>query len=747
MLVRLFLCIPLFWTFSGSMLAQSHWESIVLESDSWKYLPATQEPPSDWHTLGFVDDAWQTAQGGFGYGDSDDQTIVEGASSIYLRKKVTLVDASIIQELLLDIDYDDGFVCYINGIEVARSGNVYGYPPSFNASLSYDHEALLYRGLAPERFELNPGILVSGENIISVQVINISPTSTDMSARMFLQAKISGETIIYNPTPYWFEEPVSFEESNLPIFLIDTEGQTIVDEPKINARMKVINNASGVNSIYDTNYEYNAHIGIEIRGFSSQWFEKKGYTVETRYFDGTNNNVALLGLPSENDWVFHGPYSDKSLIRNVLAYHLGNSTGRWSPRTRFFELFINGEYRGVYILTERIKRDVNRVDIATVTSNDISGDELTGGYILKIGRPDDEGTWISPYIGRTGSRWVPISYVDPGYDELLPVQAEYIKQYITTFESALHGNDFKDSEKGYRAYVDVQSFLDYYLINELSRNLDAYRVSTYFYKQKDSDGGKIVMGPFWDYNLAFGNGNFFSADQTAGWVADGLGAGDDYEIPFWWDKLRSDPYFNSELRWRWNELREASLSLSSIHSFIDSCANVVSEAKTRNFYKFPILGSYVWPNAYVGNTYQDEINYLKNWINARLSWMDSQINTIPLLPRDSTIMPGYSEQPQEPLSSPEPVLAKLAGTEHLVFPNPFSDVFTLEFYSRNQTNGKLYISNLAGQIIYVKNVDTRPGVNELIIDGTSFVSHAGVYYYNLQLDGEDPLSGKIIRKR
>ena len=152
----------------------------------------------------------------------------------------------------------------------------------------------------------------------------------------------------------------------MPLIFIDTKSQTIIQNTKITANMKVLNNASGENNVGDTDFEYNGDIGIEIRGNSSAGFPKKSYTVETRFPDGTNLNFPLLGMPAENDWVFHGPYADKSLMRNVLAYNLGNKTGKWSPRTRFFELYLNGVYSGVYVLVEKIKIDKDRLDLANL---------------------------------------------------------------------------------------------------------------------------------------------------------------------------------------------------------------------------------------------------------------------------------------------------------------------------------------------------------------------------------------------
>src|SRR4030042_2589027 len=181
--------------------------------------------------------------------------------------------------------------------------------------------------------------------------------------------------------------PQNYTSSNLPLILIDTRGKAIPDEPKLTALMKVVNNPDKVNTIYDTTFEYNGYIGLETRGNTAQiFFEKKSYTLETRTDSGSNLNVSLLGMPEENDWVLHGPYSDKSLMRNALAYHLGNLQGRWSPRTRFCEVFINNEYRGVYLLVEKIKIDKNRVNIAKILPEDNYGDELTGGVIIGIVR-------------------------------------------------------------------------------------------------------------------------------------------------------------------------------------------------------------------------------------------------------------------------------------------------------------------------------------------------------------------------
>ncbi|MBN2698241.1 MAG: CotH kinase family protein [Bacteroidales bacterium] len=612
----------------GTARGQTHWESLLLESDIFKYTVTETALTADWIQRDYDDDSWSAAPGGFGYQDGDDRTVIPSTTMLYLRKTLTLPPSVPVHELILDIDYDDAFIACINGVEVARSPNLPAGVPGLPENVTYDHEAVMYTGGLPERFRLDPQLLTEGENILAFQILNISLTSSDMSARIFLHAEIESEQFLFHDPPGWFTEPVSYGTTNLPIIKINTWGQTIPDEPKIMAWMQVINNPGGINHFSDTTYEYNGDIGIEIRGNTAQMFPKKSYTVETRLSTGENNNVSLLGLPVENDWVLHGPYSDKSLMRNALAYAIGNSMGdRWHPRTRFVELELNGEYNGVYLFVEKIKIDKHRVDIADLRPEDVAGDQLTGGYIISIDR-DQEGSWNSPFMGRTGSVDVPFSYVDPKYDELTVEQRNYIREYITDFEYALDGDNYKDPQVGYRAYIDIVSFIDYFIITELSRDLDGYRVSVFFHKDKDSKGGRLTMTPFWDYNICFGNANFMQAWDPVGWASDGIGAGDWYEIPFWWDKFRTDPYFETLLKIRWEALRENQISKATLNQFIDSCSNLLAEAQVRNFEKWNVLNSYVWPNYYIGGTYPNEVNYLRNWISDRIDWLDAQIATI-----------------------------------------------------------------------------------------------------------------------
>lgn len=521
--------------------------------------------------------------------------------------------------------------------------------------------------------------------------------------------------------------PQDISSSNLPLLIIDTQGKTIVDEPKITARLNIVDNANGVNNINDNSFAFKGYIGIEIRGNTAQMFDKKSFSLETRTQTGENLNVSLLGMPAENDWVLHGPYSDKSLMRNVLAYHLGNAQGRWSPRTQFCEVFINNEYRGVYVFVEKIKIDKNRVNIATLKPDDNDGDQLTGGYIMSIDR-DNPGSWNSPFMGRTGNVDVPISYVDPDYDDLTTAQRQYIRDYITNFEYALHGDNFKDPEVGYRHYIDVISFIDYMIITELSRDLDGYRVSVFFHKDKDSKNGKLVMSPFWDYNLCFGNGNFMQANNPIGWTADGIGRGDWFEIPFWWDRFRKDPYFETYLKYRWNELRENAFSKNNIYAFIDSCANVVDEAQVRNFQKFKILNKYVWPNPYIGGTYENEVDYLKNWITERLDWLDSQIELI----EPAFVIANTNEQLTE-------------NYQITTFPNPFNEKISIRFNLSQNAKVDLIILNILGEVVYSQSEICNTGINELTLEGKNFKQSNSLYFYSLSINNVIAKNGKLLK--
>tara|TARA_Y100000589_G_scaffold330972_1_gene382447 strand:- start:5444 stop:6988 length:1545 start_codon:yes stop_codon:yes gene_type:complete len=484
---------------------------------------------------------------------------------------------------------------------------------------------------------------------------------------------------------------IDFTSSNIPLIFIETSGQEILDDPRIIANMKVINNTGSRNYLTDSINGYDGRISIEIRGSTSQSFPKKQYGFETQKSDGSNNNVSLLGLPSENDWILSAPYSDKSLIRNILAFKLSETLGNYASRTKLCELFLNDEYKGVYVLTEKIKRDENRVDISKLKPDEINGDDLTGGYIIKI----DKNT------GNSGPSWnsdsgVVFLFDTPKHDEIVFEQKEYIKNYINAFEQALISEDYADENTGYRKYINENSFIDFFIVNEVSKNVDGYFLSTFLFKDKDSKGGKLSIGPVWDYNLSFGNAYYREGYRTDGFQ---------FQInpsTWWWNRILQDDTFVSNLKNRWCNFRDDLLSDETIISTIDSLTTLLDESQERNFQKWDVLGKNIWPNYYIGESYEDEIENLKNWTIERFEWLDDTLKCI--------------------VSS-----VQINSFKNQIYPNPANAKIILKA-NLLQALGEILITDMTGKI--VKQFQTQKSITEIDIsnmeNGIYFVIVGGV---------------------
>ncbi len=416
-------------------------------------------------------------------------------------------------------------------------------------------------------------------------------------------------------------KPFPFTSSNLPILIIDSDGQPIVDDPKINAQMRIIDNGSGQrNYIHQLTSAYTGLIGIELHGNSTQSFPKKSYGIETRDVAGEEIDTVLLHLPATSDFVLSANFSDKTLMRNPLTYELARRTGHYATRTRFCEVVVDHTYQGVYVLTEKIKRGKNQVDISKMSEADTTGKKLTGGYIVKIDRDDSPG-WFSQFSTPNHPSTFPYYQNEyPKPDKIDPLQKAYIQSYLDSFEVALHSVDFQDSTVGWRHFAKEKSFIDYMYMNEMSRNVDGYRLSTYFHKNRNE---KLAMGPVWDYDLAWYNADYCEAFQPQGWAYNLNYICEDAGVPFWWERLFADTAFSQNAACRWHLLRETTLSQDSIFATMDSMAAVIQEAQVRNFNYWPILGVYVWPNpGALPTTYAGEVQKMKNWIADRLNWLD-----------------------------------------------------------------------------------------------------------------------------
>ncbi len=428
-------------------------------------------------------------------------------------------------------------------------------------------------------------------------------------------------SITFGPNPC---KPFPFESSNLPILKITTGGQTIMNEPKLGAQLEVIDNGPGLRNYLDqTDFAYSGPIGIELRGNSSQGMPKKPYNFEVRDSAGNDKEIKLLHLPKGSDFVLTANFSDKTLMRNALAYETFRQLGHYATRTRFCEVVLDNTYQGVYCLTEDIRRDSSRVNVAKLKASDTTGVDLTGGYICRIDWNHSPG-WNSQFNQPNSPNvYTYFQHTYPRWDELQPAQQNYIRSYVDSFEVVLHGPDFQDPEIGWRRFGEENTFIDYLILNEISKNVDGYRLSTFFYKDRDDRGGKIRMGPPWDYDLAFYNADYCENFNTSGFAFDINYVCGDAGVPFWWEKLMADTLYAQNLACRWQSLRASTLKNTHFFGVIDSMAAVLQEAQGRNFAFWPILGKYVWPNpGFLPPTYAGEVAKMKGWLFNRFLWLD-----------------------------------------------------------------------------------------------------------------------------
>ncbi|MFT5567309.1 MAG: hypothetical protein ACI81Y_002262, partial [Glaciecola sp.] len=509
------------------------------------------------------------------------------------------------------------------------------------------------------------------------------------------------------------EAPV---ETNLPLVLIDTEGEDIPDEPKVTANLKIIDNGPGLlNHPDDVANVYDGFMGIEIRGSYSASLPQKPYGIETRDALGENNNVSLLGMPDENDWILLANYNDKTFFRNVLAFDLFTKMGHYAPRTRMVEVVINEVYQGIYVFTEKIKRDNGRVDIPKLDPDDNAGDSLTGGYIFKVDYWSGSDSWPSNYDNPNypGNevRYVQ-DYPDP--DDITNEQEDYIQSLVQSFEDALWSDQFESEDEGYRQYIDLTSFIDYLLVNEFARNWDGFKKSRFFHKDKDSDDEKIHAGPVWDFDWGYKD---ISDDYTngEGWLHSFSG-GTDVTPPGWYVRMMQDSVFTNALYCRYTDLRTNVMSNESINSFIDSMAVEVDDAQERHYVRWPILGVNAGgPDLQEQpETFDGEMVKFKNWIEERLVWLD-------------TNMPGSCA----PVGVGE---LTESNTYSSIYPNPSNG--QVNFYSEKGIV-KIEVYDLLGKL-----ANTIPGKKECLIS-KSLKELMGTYSALIYLENGEVLRHKI----
>ena len=508
------------------------------------------------------------------------------------------------------------------------------------------------------------------------------------------------------------------DSTNLPLVIIQTNGDDIVDEPKINTDFKIINNGPGLlNHPTDPANEYNGIAGVEIRGAYSSTLPQKPFGVETRDLLGENNNVSIFDMPIENDWILLANYNDKTFLRNILAFDLFTKMGHYAPRTQLCEVVINDIYNGIYVFTEKIKKDDGRVDIAKLDLDDNLGDSLTGGYIFRVDYWDWDDSWLSNYnnpnFPNDAVRYV-YNYPDP--EDISNPQKTYIQNLVSDFEDALWGANFNDPILGYRPYINTRSFIDYFIVNEFARNVDGFKKSRNFHKDKDSKDSLIHAGPVWDFDWAYKDHDSGMLNGS-GWRHDYSGP-TDVKPPGWYIRLLQDSSFADELSCRYFNLRNTILDTANLFHFIDSLAGVVDAAQERHFVRWPILGVNVGTPEIGAQplTYAEELIKFKSWISDRLNWLD--IN-----------MPGNCPNVgfQEHFFSKQPYL--------VVYPNPSNELISV--YA-DQAIDKVEIFDSRGVLVVQK---AGNGLNLLSLD----VNHlSGFYMLKIHLVNKLVFQKKLV---
>ncbi len=462
---------------------------------------------------------------------------------------------------------------------------------------------------------------------------------------------------------------------DLPIIFVDTKQKCLDNKvtDKIPATMRVLDGKT--NNVADSAKGTLYDIGIKVRGQSSAMFPKPGYSIEIRDEKGEGKDVSLFGLPPFDDWVLHGPYVDKSMLRNALAYWLFRQAGRYAPRTKHFDLYINGVYRGVYVLVEKIKRGKYRVNISKLKETDIAGDSLTGGYLWAFdkvgtntggGGSNNQGGIQAEGFNTSDGLNVILHY--PKKANIQKEQEEYLKKYLNDLEALFKNGKNGD---GFEKYVDLGSAVDYVLHQEVTNNGDSYWCSFFLYKPKDKGGkngkefkeGKVTLGPPWDFNLAMSNGgmmgmggggNSWQIESKTGSGGGGFGFGfgggggmGSLKAPNWLGGLWKRSDYQSEMKKRWAELRSGVWHTKVMDAYLDSMKTYLKSAADRNFKRWPNLGqnsgqgdSDPQPMKYCNgsgssgmkmgmggnnaNTWDGEVEHLRKKMKERMQWMDQK---------------------------------------------------------------------------------------------------------------------------
>lgn len=712
--------------FMNASAQVDHWEQLVNAHDTWTYFKGNSEPPSNWNTVSFNDSAWLNGYGSIGYGNNDDSTQISVVPSVYMRQTFQIQHKDSILSLILHADFDDGFVAYLNGIEISRANIADSLsPPAYNSLPEESRQPTTYNGPTtwggglPGVWVVNDSIknlaLVNGVNVLAVHTLD-STNTYDLTTKYWLHAGTSETTYFNDSAAHWFE--FNTFESNSAVIRINTFGRGIFKQQRVKGELDIVWDMGNANSSYSGETHLSSQITIRKRGNGSLFsFPKNGYLFETKDGLWEDTDVEPLGMPKEEDWILHGPWLDRTYSRNILTMHLARKTGHYASRTAIAELFVNGEYEGVYILMENIKRNKHRVDIAKLKPDEISGDDLTGGYIWRVDWGDED--WLSSFYPHSSTTSkLKYQYHVPDNDKIVPEQETYLQNTVDDFEHALQNTSTTYKGKYWDEYIDIHSFVDYLLVQEFTKNYDAYRASAYFHKDKNSKDSLIKAGPVWDFNYSLGLTTNCQGYIPSGWYFNGPCSA---LTPNWWNKLIQTPEFANQVNCRWKELRQGAFHKDSIFDFLAVQETMLTDLSARDRERWYIeYGTAPLYSNFIDSTVAGDMAYMKTWISDRLDWMDS--NMI------GTNCASISIEEEIALRK-----------DLRVYPNPSNGNVTMLLF--NGLHGEFLIRNQLGQVVHFGTIE--PGTTRLNLELNELKN--GIYFIEIEKDGARVYQKVIIQ--
>lgn len=432
---------------------------------------------------------------------------------------------------------------------------------------------------------------------------------------------------------------------NLPIVQINTSGVAIADKDTNVPGTITITSADGHTAYLPGTAGSDATATFHVHGNSTSVMPKKPYDVK---LNTSADLLSVMGLQcgyvtsankptcdKSKSFILLANYDDKTLLRDWAAsalanaipiggQYLGESAASpspsgtstlmpWAPHSLFVELYVNGQYEGDYQLIEQIKVDSHRLNITEMSSTNLSGSALTGGYLLEVDRHQTEDyTWISPkgmYLG----------LIDPDFTPEMSEQTSYITNYVNAAETALFSDTYTDPARGWQAYFDKASAVNFYLVNDLLGNVDGGSFYSSVFLYKDRSNPLLYMGPIWDFDISSGNVNYASIlDPSAPYM----------QQQVWYRQLFSDPVFQAAARSQWNALKDNHV-LSNWLNAVSAQAVALQQTQQNNFGRWPMQGIRVWPNAEANGSYNGEVSYFLNWVRLRMGYLDATLNQLP----------------------------------------------------------------------------------------------------------------------